>query len=404
MVLAARSPGIDGSFKCIAATDDNGALLWGAGDGCGSGTIAGFLGYDMSWTAYWMLRWKEAQLPGHEMALPRCQGLARFLISHQQPDGRFETFFDEEGQPLKDKAPFTTAETGPVSLFLLKLFETDGRAEHLEAARKGLAFLEAEVIPLRKWYDFETFWSCSKRGIDFDARSGQWPANNLALGQTVAAFLHAWRVTGDGDYLNRAENLLGYLLLFQQCWTNPSLDWLTGPAMLLGGFTSQNSDAEWSDARQSQCGNLLLDFYRATGKPEYLERGIAALRAQFPVSPSENWAHEGYGAKAGVSSFHWGSGSGMAGIEMEEEFLRDGVVDVDSGVAVGLNGLNITRCAIRDGKIELEINSPFAWKRHPVLVFRNNKSSADFAVTINRGNIGTFNRADLDNGIAIHLR
>ena len=56
------------------------------------------------------------------------------------------------------------------------------------------------------------------------------------------------------------------------------------------------------------------------GKVEYLERGVAALRAQFPVSPSENWAHVGYGGKAGVSSFHWGTGSGMAGIEIEEEY------------------------------------------------------------------------------------
>jgi hypothetical protein len=63
---------------------------------------------------------------------------------------------------------------------------------------------------------------------------------------------------------------------------------------------------------------VLIDYYRETGDAEYLERGIAALRAQFPISPSQNWAHEGYGKKAGISSFHWGSGSGMAGIEMEQ--------------------------------------------------------------------------------------
>ena len=32
-----------------------------------------------------------------------------------------------------------------------------------------------------------------------------------------------------------------------------------------------------------------MDYYRATGKVEYLERGVAALRAQVPISPSENW-------------------------------------------------------------------------------------------------------------------
>jgi hypothetical protein len=72
------------------------------------------------------------------------------------------------------------------------------------------------------------------------------------------------------------------------------------------------------------------DESHATGKPEYLERGFSALRSQFPISPSENWAHGGYGRIAGVSSFHSGTGSGTAGIELEEDFLHDAVVDVAS--------------------------------------------------------------------------
>ena len=132
---------------------------------------------------------------------------------------------------------------------------------------------------MRQWYDYETFWSCSPRQAQFDERTQQWPANNLAFGQTVAAYLLAARVTGEERYLATGERLLDYLLLYQQCWTNPALEHLTGTAMLLGGFTTQNSDAEWSDARQSQFGNILLDYYRSTGKVEYLERGVAALDA-----------------------------------------------------------------------------------------------------------------------------
>ncbi len=403
MELALQAPGANGAFKCIVALDKNDRPVWGAGDGCGGSTIQGYLGYDMSWTAYWLLRWREAQLPGHERVLPRCQGLARFLIAHQQSDGMFATFFDEAGNPLEDKAPYTIAETGPVALFLLKLYEADRQPEYLDAAKKGLAFLAAEVIPQRKWYDFETFWSCSPRGISFDARTGQWPANDLALGQSVAAFLQAWRVTGDRAYLAKGESLLDYLLLYQQCWTNPLLDGLTGPTMLLGGFTTQNADAEWSDARQSQFGNILLDYYRATGKAEYLERGVAALRAQFPVSPSENWAHGGYGGKAGVSSFHWGSGSGMAGIEIEEEFLHDAIVDGASGTGVGVNGLNVTGCELGDGKIAIEINSPFAWQREPLVTFRNAGSSASYTLTVNGSRIGTYQSAELEKGIAVPL-
>ena len=171
--------------------------------------------------------------------------------------------------------------------------------------------------------------------------------------------------------------------------------------MLLGGFTTQNSDAEWSDARQSQFGNILLDYYRSTGKVEYLERGVAALRAQFPISPSENWAHQGYGGKAGVSSFHWGTGSGMAGIEIEEDYLHDAVVDVAAGRGVGVNGLNVVRCAVHGSQIQLEIRTPLAWARQPVVVFCRAEPARRYQVLLNGAEAGSWSGADLEKGIPL---
>jgi hypothetical protein len=179
------------------------------------------------------------------------------------------------------------------------------------------------------------------------------------------------------------------------------LEGLTCPEMLLGGFTTQNSDAEWSDARQSQCGNILLDYYRATGKAEYLERGVAALRAQFPISPSENWAHEGYGRKAGVSSFHWGYGSGLAGIEMEEEFLRDASVDLAASRGVGVNGLNVTACQVAGDRITLELASPFEWTRKPVVAVRGTAPGRRYALTVNGTAVGSFPAAELEQGVEV---
>ncbi len=352
--LAVDAPGREGAFKCIAVPGRSGEpTLWAAGDGSGASTERGFLGYDMSWTAYWLLRWREAGLPGGEWALPRCRALARFLVDRQSKDGMLPTRFRDDGSVDVDQSETVKAETGPVALFLLELNSQDPDPAWLAAALRGLGFLEAAVIKPRQWYDYETFWSCSPRPPNLDPKTRQWPANDLALGQTVAAFLSAYRATHDVAFLERGKALLDYLLLYQQCWTNPVLKGLTGPAMLLGGFTTQNSDAEWSDARQSQFANVLLDYYRATGNAEYLQRGVAALRAQFPISPSENWAHVGYGHKAGVSSFHWGSGSGLAGIEIEEDYLRDVVVDVAAGVAVGVNGIDVAECSVRGGEISL---------------------------------------------------
>ena len=402
--LALKAPGRDGAFKCIAVPVQGGKpAIWAAGDGSGGSTKDGFLGYDMCWTGYWLLKWRAAQLPGSEGILPRCQQLAQFLIARQATDGMLPTRFAEDGSVQGELSRTVKAETGPVVLFLLELYTQDPNPSYLQAARQGMDFLERQVIPQRQWYDYETFWSCSPRTARFDERTQQWPANDLALGQTVAAYLLALRVTGEARYLATGESLLDYLLLYQQCWTNPVLENLTGTAMLLGGFTTQNSDAEWSDARQSQFGNILLDYYRSTGKVEYLERGVAALRAQFPISPSENWAHEGYGGKAGVSSFHWGTGSGMAGIEIEEDYLHDAAVDVPAGRGVGVNGLNVIRCAVDGSQIRLEIRTPFAWTRQPVVVFRRAEPTRRYQVLLNGAEAGSWSGADLEKGIPLSL-
>src|ERR1019366_2665809 len=400
--LALRAPGHDGAFKCIAVPAVPGKpVMWAAGDGSGNSTADGYLGYDMSWTAYWLLRWRSANLTDSQAILPRCRALAKYLCDRQSADGMLPTRFAEDGSVIDGLSRTVKPETGPVALFLLELYAQDPDPRWLEAGKRGLAFLERSVIPQRQWYDFETFWSCSPREPRLDERSHQWPANDLALGQAVAAFLSAYRVTSDRHYLDQGERLLDYLLLYQQCWTNPLLDHLGGPATLLGGFTTQNSDAEWSDARQSQTGNILLDYYRATGTVEYLERGVAALRAQFPVSPCENWAHSGYGSKTGISSFHWGTGSGMAGIEIEEDYLRDAVIDVASGQAVGVDGLDVTECTVRGAEIHLSFSSPFRWKRSPVFVFHKCEPMRAYRIFANGSELGAWRGDELERGIEI---
>ena len=428
--LALKAPGCDGAFKCIAVpTQENQEIVWGAGDGNGGSTGEGFLGYDMSWTAYWLLRWYEAGLPDSDGILDRCHDLAQFLIDRQKQDGFIPTHFDNNGTVLEDLSKMVKAETGPVVLFLLQLYKQNANLQYLNASEKALSFIEKSVISERQWYDYETFWSCSPRTIPYCELTGQWPANNLALSQTVEAYLLAWEITKNSHYIEVGEALLDYLLLYQQCWTHPFIGGLKSKAALLGGFTTQNSDAEWSDARQSQIGNVLIDYYRVTGKVEYLERGIAALRAQFPISPYENVAHTGYGSRPstlkpvghiaaiepwftynrfpekirGVSSFHWGTGSGMAGIEIEEDFLRDAVVDVAASRGIGVNGLNVTSCKIEGKNIYLEVNSPFQWKRKPVIIFHHFNEKYSFRLIINGKDSCVYTMKEMEAGISIDI-
>ena len=401
--FALASPGPDGAFKCIAIPNKDGQVMWAAGDGRVQETRQGFLGYDMAWTGYWLLRWREAKLPAADGVLERVRKLAEFFLARQTSDGMFPTRLNEDGSVDLEKSKHVKAETAPVALFLLKLYSQDKQEKYLAAARRGLEFLDKEVIPLRQWYDFETFWSCSPRSISFDERTGQWPANDLAMSQAPQAYLDAWRITGEAKYLAQGEAVLDYLLLFQQCWTNPALNGLSCRTMLLGGTTTQNSDAEWSDWRHSQIGNVLLDYHRATGKAEYLLRGVAALRASFPVAPAENWAHEGYGGRAGESSFHTGTGSGMAGIEIEHDYLGDAVVDVKAGRAVGVNGINVTGCQVAAGHVRLTMNSPFAWTRPARVVLRNATVGERYQLSVNGRELGEQSAEAMERGIEVAL-
>ncbi len=147
-----------------------------------------------------------------------------------------------------------------------------------------------------------------------------------------------------------------------------------------------------------------MDYYRATNNIEYLERGVAALRAQFPISPSENWAHTGYGKKAGVSSFHWGTGSGMAGVEIEEDYLRDVIVDMRATRAVGVNGIDVTKCTVSEDRIELELTSPFQWSRKPVGAFRGAAPAKHYTLYVGGHSAGTFTGKELERGVELPQR
>jgi len=126
-----------------------------------------------------------------------------------------------------------------------------------------------------------------------------------------------------------------------------------------------------------------------------------ALRSQFPVSPSENWAHMGYGHKAGVSSFHWETGSGMAGIEIEEAYLRDAVIDLSACSGVGVNGLNVTGCRVKSDSVDLDINTPFDWPRKPVIVFRHASPERRYNVRVNGVEAGDWKGSELENGVSV---
>lgn len=350
LTLALQSPQQGGAFSTIYLVPNH---RWIKEDGW-AGFSDDYHAFCMSWTAYWMLKWAEDLTPARKdeiLAFARRYG--DFLVKQQLPSGAIPSWFDSN---LKPRPEFReqNAETAGSALFLIKLAETSGEKVYADAATRAMDFIRRDVIPRQLWWDFETFKSCARKNFDFyDRFTAQYPQNNLSTMQAATAYLELYRSTKEHKWLETGTEVLDYLLLTQQVWNPPYFD-----PKLLGGFTTQNTDAEWSDARQGYAAVLLLDYYKETGEPEYLERAVAAARATFAVAPWENWAHTGFKNEPGaMTGFHWGTGSAMTSVEIMSESLGDAFVDLRRKHAVGFNGCTVKNLIVSGNTIAFDVEA-----------------------------------------------
>jgi hypothetical protein len=355
--LALSSPRKGGAFSTIYLVD---RAQWIPSDGWASYADS-YQAFSMSWTAYWMLRWADDLTPqrkGEILAFVKPYG--DFLLAHQQPSGVIPSWY--YATSLEPRAEFRdfNAETAPSGLLLVTLGVSSGDARYTEAAERAMSFIQREVLPRQRWFDFETYLSCARKDYGFfDRWTAQYPQNNLAEIQAPAAMLALYRATHKPQYLDSGTQMLDYLLLTQQVWNNPMFT-----PKLLGGFTTQNTDQEWSDARQGYVATLLADYYEATGRFEYLERAIAAARSTFAVAPWENWAHSGYLDQTGaLTGFHWGTGSAMTSVELLSPRFGDALIDLDAKRGAGFDECTITDVEVRGDEVSFRVSSPSKQRR-----------------------------------------
>jgi hypothetical protein len=333
----------------------------------------------MSWTAYWMLEWAKNLTPNRKreiLAFARPYG--DFLVKHQLASGMIPSWYDKDLKPRSEFLDFN-AETAASALFLASLAEATGNRTYLNAATQAMEFITREVLPRERWFDFETFLSCARKPFGFyDPWTAQYPQNNLSQIQAAKAYLELFRATKNPEYLEFGTRVLDYLLLTQQLWNNPAFS-----PKIVGGFTTQNTDAEWSDARESYAAVLLWDYYKETGTQEYLERAVAAARSTFAVAPWENWAHTGYIDEPGaLTGFHWGAGSGMTSIEMMYPVLGDAFINLDTKKGVGFNACSLRHVTVRNHSISFDIYT-FPALRPVTIRFSGVDPHASYQITWN---------------------
>jgi hypothetical protein len=354
-----------------------------------------------SWTGYWMLQWIDLVTTLEEDILRFTGAFGDFLLTKQQTSGVIPSWYHpdtlEPSELLRDE----NAETAGAALFLAELYSRTQEKKYLEAAEKAMKYIYTRIVPEHKWFDYETFFSCSGKHIGFfDTYTQSHPQNTLSLHQAVVASCRLFRITGDKRYRNYGEALLDYLLLYQQIWSPAFLS-----CDLFGGFGVQNTDGEWSDSRQGYFAVTLMNYYELTGKREYFERGIAALRAMFsliesPESPRtfENYGHASFDRPGGVTGIHWGTGSSVVSIQLIRREYGDVYIHVREEWGVGIDGCTVTRVRVDDATIAIDLTD---FLNHPrdILVKFDHLVLPEYSLRINGNSIGTFHLDDLRKGI-----
>lgn len=362
MNLLLSSPQRNGFFPTIWVPEKNGWVSSGQGGGSDLYHVP-----DNCWTAIWLLRFNDEliKIPGTDNFLV---DFVRGLLTTQLENGSFPARLhvsDLSPDPvLENSASGSMATWFLEEMILRKKLSPDLEEKANTAVKKSLSFLEKEILPNRRFQDFEVFFSCAPNSInDFDSLTWLYPHNTLSIQWTAEAFLKGYSLFNDNHDLAQGEYCLNILSLYQQVWNPPFIGFYS-----FGGFGVQNTDAEWSDARQAQFAETYLNFYLATGNREYLQRSIAACRASFAlmaipenkkISPhnyegstfngeftgamAENYGHSGYNERSGQSGFHWGTGSALTTAAIFRFRLGDIYLDEDSKLATGIDGVIVRK-------------------------------------------------------------
>lgn len=234
---------------------------------------------DMSYTAWLMLNWYE-ELEQDKRLLDYATIYADALIGIQDAAGFFPAWL-----ALDNLEPYDvlaqSPETSMSVTFLIKLYQISDNQKYLDAALKAMNAVIDNIILTGRWEDFETYWSCSSYGHDHLVgrkveRNNMYKQNTLSMYWTAEALLNAYEATGKKNYLRYGNRTLDELLMAQAIWQPPFIH-----VDAFGGFGVMNADAEWNDSRQSLFAELIVRYGLELDEQEYIQRGLAALRASF---------------------------------------------------------------------------------------------------------------------------
>jgi hypothetical protein len=171
----------------------------------------------------------------------------------------------------------------------------------------------------------------------------------------------------------------------------------------------QNTDGEWSDARQGYVAVTLMDYFDLTGDREYLERAVAATRAMFslfesPESPrtGENYAHGARNVPGGVTGIHWGTGSSAVTVGLLRERYGEVLIDLAGLWGVGIDGCRVSAVKVEGETVSITLADDVATPRSLRVRFREVKPG-EYTLRVNGTVIGSYSHQQLQGGVSVGI-
>jgi hypothetical protein len=375
--------------------------------------------FDMSWTAYWLLRWHQ-DLGPEPAALDFARRYGDFLLRFQLPSGAIPSWLSMADLTV-DPHLRESAQTAASLLFLAELAFVTGERKYAGAATRAGRYVAEQHVDRQRWDDFEVYYSNAPKSEGaYDPLSGMSAQDTLSMHLAAAGFAALARAAADDSWLGPGGRALDQLLQYQAVWPASFLSLYT-----FGGFSVQNTDQEWNDARQAQIAPTLLDYARATGRSDYAERGIAALRASYAtmctptaeaINPryfdyqprgwaNENYAHNPYDAPTTpvpTPHFDWGVGPALAAFAEARNRFGDVWVDLAAGTAYGIDEVAVTRFHAADGRVELDLEA--RTDGHHVLLKVDGADPAGARLRVNGADYGLIGPGELVAGLRVPTR
>ncbi|MBY8984744.1 MAG: hypothetical protein KGD65_06745 [Candidatus Lokiarchaeota archaeon] len=382
---------------------------------------------DASLTMYWAIKYSNDFNYLKESVKEVCKDLVTLIKDLQLENGEIPTFitFDDNNEIIINDDLSGSASSGASLMFLLEYYKLTNDNNILLICERIAEFIIAKIIPEDKWLDFEAFYSCTHPlYTEYDTFTRSYVMNNLCIYWCAEGFKDLYRATGKERYIEFGERILAIMSLFQQVWDMPYINYHT-----FGGFGCQNTDAELGDARQGLFVKTYMEYYLETGKEEYMERGIAALRASWAlqilreyeeICPGnltetetidtidrglirENYGHAGYDKR--ISNYimlDWGIGTAATASAYAKKHFGDLFIDFKNRFVFGIDGILMKRFDFNDRQVLIEFD--LINKKETLIVKARDVPFDLIELIFNKESVGNFKKDDLEKGFMKNIR